>query len=89
MKILSYIVAAMIAGVSFSSLAAQEISQEQAAGHQSIGEVSVSGLTGSTDDAARALRHKANEENAPYYRIIGLDNSGDSSRWSGDAQLYR
>ncbi|HEY0208511.1 YdgH/BhsA/McbA-like domain containing protein [Acerihabitans sp.] len=89
MKIIPYIFTAIIAGLSFSSQATQEISQEQAAGHQRIGTVSVSGLEGSTDDATHALRQKARQENAPYYRIIGVDNPGDSSAWSGDAELYR
>ncbi|WP_410015725.1 DUF1471 domain-containing protein [Sodalis sp. RH24] len=89
MKLLPYLFTAIVAGISFSSQAAQEINQQQAAGHQSIGTVSVSGLAGSTDDAVHALRQKAREENAPYYRIIGVDNPGDSSTWSGDAELYR
>ncbi|NDL61884.1 YdgH/BhsA/McbA-like domain containing protein [Acerihabitans arboris] len=89
MKILPYIFASIVAGISFPSQATQEINQAQAAGHQSIGTVSISGLAGSTDDAINALRQKAKQENAPYYRIVGVENSGDSSDWSGDAELYR
>lgn len=89
MKVLPYLFASLVAGMSFSALATQEINQEQAAGHQSIGEVSISGVDGSTDDAYRALRNKAQEDNAPYYRIIGVANTGDSSSWSGGAELYR
>lgn len=89
MKIVLYLFAAIISGMSFSSLATQEINQEQAASHQLIGEVSISGVRGSTDDAFDALRNKAEKVNAPYYRIIGVQNSGDSSDWSGGADLYR
>ena len=90
MKIIPYILASAIAGVSFASLAdSQEINQQQALGHQSIGEVSVSGVSGPLDHADRALEKKAAEEQAPYYRVIGIGNSGDSSKWSGSAQLYR
>ncbi|MEA9392018.1 YdgH/BhsA/McbA-like domain containing protein [Acerihabitans sp. TG2] len=90
MKIIPYIVASVIAGVSFSSLAAsREIDQQQALAHQSIGVVSVYDISGPLDHADHVLEKKANADHAPYYRVIGLSSSGDSGNYSGEAQLYR
>ena len=90
MKIIPYILATVIAGVSFTCLAAsQEINQQQALQHQSIGVVSVSDVSGPLDHADHMLEKKADAAHAPYYRIIGLGDSSDSNNWSGDAQLYR
>jgi hypothetical protein len=51
--------------------------------------VSVSGISGSPDDAIHALKQKATADGATHYRIIGLDNPGDSSDWRGTAEVYR
>jgi len=89
MKIVSYFFAAMIAGMSFSALAAQQINEDQTSGHQLIGDVSISGVRGSTDDAVRALAAKADKDNGSYFHIIELDSPGNSSDWMGNAQVYR
>lgn len=89
MKIISCLFAAMIAVMSFGALAAQEINGDQTAGHQLIGDVSISGVRGSTDDAVRALAAKADKDNGSYFHIIELDSPGNSSDWIGNAQVYR
>lgn len=89
MKLYHYIAAAVMATASFSSLAATQVGHDRAANLQSIGVVSVSGIAGSPDDAVSALKSKATEQGASYYRIIGLDNPGDSSSWRGNAVIYR
>jgi len=90
MKKLTVILAgALFATASFSTLAASPVNQEQAQGLQSIGSVSVSNARGSLDDATRQLSQKAEEMGASHYRIIGVENPGDSSLWSGTAEIYR
>ncbi|CAM4139172.1 DUF1471 domain-containing protein [Serratia silvae] len=93
MKLLPYIAAALIATASFSTLAAsmgaKQVDSVQASSMQSIGVVSVSGISGSPDDAIDALKQKATEDGGTHYRIIGLDNPGDSSGWRGTAEVYR
>jgi len=90
MKKMTVILAgALFATASFSTLAASPVNQEQAQGLQSIGSVSVSNARGSLDDATRQLSQKAEEMGASHYRIIGVENPGDSSLWSGTAEIYR
>ncbi|RWR00834.1 hypothetical protein ED28_16910 [[Pantoea] beijingensis] len=80
---------ALFATTSFTAMAATEIDSQQARGLESIGNVSVSAQRGSIDDAAQKLSQKAEEMGATHYRIVGLDNPGDSSMWSGTAELYK
>lgn len=80
---------ALLATASFSSLAATSVNREQAQGLQSIGSVSVSNAHGSMDDATRQLSQKAEEMGANHYRVIGVENPGDSSLWRGTAEIYR
>lgn len=54
-----------------------------------IGVVSVSGVPGSTDDAINQLREKAQKIGGSKIQIVGLGTPGDSSLWSGTAQVYR
>lgn len=90
MKKLTVILAgALFATASFSTLAASPVNHEQAEGLQSMGSVSVSNARGSLDDATRQLSQKAEEMGASHYRIIGVENPGDSSLWSGTAEIYR
>lgn len=93
MKLLPCITAALIATATFSTMAAtmsaKQIDSAQASAMQSIGVVSVSGISGSPSDAIHALKQKATEDGATHYRIIGLDNPGDSSDWRGTAEVYR
>lgn len=80
---------ALFAATSFTAMAATPIDHEQAQGLQSMGSVSVSAVSGSLDDATRQLSQKAEEMGATHYRIVGVDNPGDSSLWSGTAEIYR
>lgn len=93
MKLLPCIAAALIATASFSTLAvtmgAKQVDSTQANTMQRMGVVSVSGISGSPSDAIHALKQKATEDGATHYRVIGLDNPGDSSDWRGTAEIYR
>ncbi|MDT0177463.1 YdgH/BhsA/McbA-like domain containing protein [Pantoea sp. RRHST58] len=80
---------ALLATASFTTLAATPVDQDQAQGLQSLGSVSVSNARGSLDDATRQLSQKAEEMGASHYRVIGVENPGDSSLWRGTAEIYR
>lgn len=84
-----FLAGALLATVSFSTLAATPVSQDEAQGLQSIGSVSVTNARGSLDDATRQLSQKAEEMGASHYRVIGVENPGDSSLWRGTAEIYR
>ncbi|MCX8956732.1 YdgH/BhsA/McbA-like domain containing protein [Erwinia psidii] len=79
----------MAAATSFSALSATSVDQSQSQNLQEMGTVSISGVRGSLDDATHRLREKAQDAGASYYRIIGVDNPGDSSLWTGTAKMYR
>jgi len=81
--------AALLASASFTTFAASPLSEAQTQDLQSSGTVSVSGVRGSLDDATRQLSQKAEEMGASHYRVIGMQNPGDSSMWSGSAEIYR
>lgn len=81
MKLIPSIAAVLIAAASFSTFAAplssvKQVNSEQAANLQSLGVVSVSGISGSPHDAIHALKEKAAADGASHYRIIGLDTPG-------------
>ncbi|QKJ88167.1 DUF1471 domain-containing protein [Paramixta manurensis] len=80
---------ALFALSSFTAMAATEVDAQQAQNLNPIGDVSVSGVRGSIDDATRHLARKADEMGATHYRVIGVENPGDSSLWSGSAEIYR
>ncbi|AJI83170.1 putative biofilm stress and motility protein A [Yersinia enterocolitica] len=89
MKLLPVIAAALIATASFATMAAQEVSSEQAIKLQSIGVISLSNVSGSPTDVESALKAKADADGASHYRIIGISNPGDSSNYSASAEIYR
>ncbi|HGE9139492.1 TPA: DUF1471 domain-containing protein [Yersinia enterocolitica] len=89
MKLLPVIAAALIATASFATMAAQEVSSEQATKLQSIEVISLSNVSGSPTDVESALKAKADADGASHYRIIGISNPGDSSNYSASAEIYR
>ncbi|WP_313698070.1 YdgH/BhsA/McbA-like domain containing protein [Pantoea sp.] len=88
-KLNAVLAGALLSTASLTTFAAAPIDHSQAQGMQSIGSVSVSGVRGSLDDANRQLSQKAEAMGASHYRVIGVDNPGDSSLWSGTAEIYR
>lgn len=89
-KMLPAVIAAtLLAATSFSTLAATQVEQSQAAELHSIGTVSVNGVRGTLDDATRHLAKKADAMGASSFRVIGANTPGDSSFWSGNAEIYR
>lgn len=88
-KLPAVIAVALFATTSFTAMAATEITRQQAHDLQSMGSVSVSAVSGSLDDATRMLSQKAEAMGATHYRVVGVDNPGDSSLWSGTAEIYR
>ncbi|CNH34462.1 putative biofilm stress and motility protein A [Yersinia thracica] len=89
MKLLPIIAAALIATASFATMAAQEVSPEQATKLQSMGVISLSNVSGSPTDVESALNAKADADGASHYRVIGISNPGDSSHYSASAEIYR
>ncbi|MGK3143276.1 DUF1471 domain-containing protein [Pantoea sp. C2G6] len=88
-KVNAVVAGVLLATASFATFAAVPVDRSQAQDMQSLGSVSVSSVRGSLDDASRQLSQKAAESGASHYRIIGVDNPGDSSLWSGTAEIYR
>ncbi|WP_342754007.1 YdgH/BhsA/McbA-like domain containing protein [Pantoea sp. MBD-2R] len=88
-KLAGLIAAAFLATASFSTLAATQVDESQTQNLQQMGTVSVQGVSGSLDDATAQLAQKAEEMGATHYRIIRADTPGDSSLWSGNAEIYR
>lgn len=88
-KLPAVIAVALFATTSFTAMAATEVDAQQAQDLQNIGSVSVAAIGGSLDDATRQLSHKAEEMGATHYRVVGVQNPGDSSLWSGTAEIYR
>ncbi|CNI58926.1 YdgH/BhsA/McbA-like domain containing protein [Yersinia bercovieri] len=88
MKLLPIIAAAFIATASFATMAAQEVSPEQATKLQSMGVISISNVSGSPMDVESALNEKATADGASHYRVIGMSNPGDSSNYSASAEIY-
>ncbi|AJJ62437.1 YdgH/BhsA/McbA-like domain containing protein [Yersinia aldovae] len=89
MKLLPVIAATLIATASFTTMAAQEVNSTQATKLQSMGVISLSNISGSPMDVESALDAKAMASGAGYYRIIGMSNPGDSSRYIASAEIYR
>ena len=81
--------ATLLAATSFSALAATQVNGSQASSLQSIGSVQVSGVRGTLDDATHQLAKKADALGASHYRVVSADTPGDSSMWSGTAEIYR
>ncbi|MEH4158420.1 DUF1471 domain-containing protein [Klebsiella variicola] len=73
----------------FSSQAAEQITQAEEHNLTSIGTVSVTNQSGSPDDIVNILEQKASKAGANYFRIIGINNPGDSSHWIGVAEIYK
>ncbi|WLS80027.1 DUF1471 domain-containing protein [Erwinia pyri] len=89
MKLPALLAATLFAATSFSALAATPVDEAQSQNMQAMGTVSISGVNGSLDDATRQLSQKAQEMGASHYRVIRADTPGDSSLWSGNAEIYR
>ncbi|WP_034943900.1 YdgH/BhsA/McbA-like domain containing protein [Erwinia oleae] len=89
MKLPALFVAAVLAATSFSALAATQVDQDQSQNLQAAGTVTISNVNGSLDDANRQLKAKAEEKGASHYRVIRAETPGDSSLWSGTAEIYR
>lgn len=72
--------------LSFSTLAAQSISTEQAKTMQSIGTISVNGVDGTLADTVDALSKKADEQGASAYHITEAYQNGN---WHATAVIYK
>jgi methylmalonyl-CoA mutase cobalamin-binding subunit len=62
---------------------------QRAAAETKIGVVSVSGISGSSDDAVKKLQEKAEAIGGSKLYVFSLGTPGDSSHWMGNAEVYR
>ncbi|MDE1185639.1 MAG: DUF1471 domain-containing protein [Pantoea sp.] len=89
MKVINMVVAAMVMGaVSFSALAAKEVTKEQVKewNLKKIGTVNTTAETTSPMDAKAELSKLADEKGGEYYLIIAGREHG---KFSGVADVYK
>lgn len=79
-------VLSVLSVLSFGAFAADSIGADQAQSRQSLGTVSVGGISSSPMDMRAELSKKAEEQGASSYRIIEA-RSGDN--WHATAELYK
>lgn len=72
--------------LSFGALAAQSINNSQASNMQSIGTITLNGVTDAPSDIAKAVSDKATQQGATAYRIVEARNSDN---WHVTAELYK
>ncbi|MHA6309211.1 YdgH/BhsA/McbA family protein [Hafnia paralvei] len=85
----SFFVVVMLAGSSFSSLAATEINYSDIKAHQKVSSISVEIQNGTIDDVMNALSSKADEQGAEYYRVTGVGTEGMGDTMQGTADIYK
>lgn len=90
-KITAAVILALSASFASTAFAAPlpQVLNGSPAGQNQIGVVSISGVSGSTDDAINQLQVKAEQIGGSKINITGLGTPGNSSLWSGTAQVYR
>lgn len=76
----------ILSSLSFGAFAADSVSTEQAQNMQSIGTVSVSGVSASPMDIREQLSQKAESQGASAYRVIEAYNNGN---YHATAELYK
>lgn len=87
MNIKSTVAALSVLSVlSFGAFAADSIGADQVQNRQSLGTVSVGGISSSPMDMRAELNKKAEEQGASSYRIIEA-RTGDN--WHATAELYK
>lgn len=87
MKIKSSLAAlAVLSSLSFGVFAAQPIDNSQAANMQSVGTVTVSGVSAAPSDIREALSAKADEMGASAFRVVELREDGN---YHATAEIYK
>ena len=89
MKVFKWVVASMMMGaISFSALAAQEVTKEEVKkmNLQKIGTVNTTAETTSPMDAKKVLSQLADEKGGKYYLIIAGREHG---KFSATADVYK
>lgn len=83
------VLASAFTTTAFAGALPEVISNSQAIQQQPIGVVSVSGISGTPEDATLQLQQKAAKLGGSSIRIVALGTPSDSSLWFGNAQVYR
>lgn len=89
LTIITMLLSVFISVPVFSSQIPQVISVKESEARESMGNVSVSAVPGSSDDAIKELQKKAGSMGGSKIRIISLGTPGDSSYWMGNAEVFR
>ncbi|TQI78448.1 uncharacterized protein DUF1471 [Serratia fonticola] len=76
----------LLSAVSFGASAANLVTDDQASNLQSIGTITVSGVTGAPSDIRQALSDKADQQGAKAYRVIEAYENGN---WHATAEIYK
>ncbi len=89
--VIKYFFCAMILlpGIASAAELPALIDSKETSQHQYIGVVSVSSISGSTDEAINRLKKKAAKDGGRFIKITALGTTGDSSMWLGVADVYR
>ena len=76
----------LLSAVSFGASDANLVTDDQASNLQSIGTITVSGVTGAPSDIRQALSDKADQQGAKAYRVIEAYENGN---WHATAEIYK
>ncbi|MGE9552604.1 peroxide/acid stress response protein YhcN [Erwinia amylovora] len=76
----------ILSALSFGSFAADSVNTEQAQNMQSIGTISVSGVSASPMDINAQLNQKADAQGASAYRVVEAYVNGN---YHATAELYK
>lgn len=76
----------LLSAISFGASAANLVTGDQASNLQSIGTITVSGVTGAPSDIRQALSDKADQQGAKAYRVIEAYENGN---WHATAEIYK
>ncbi|MDU6411363.1 MAG: peroxide/acid stress response protein YhcN [Yersiniaceae bacterium] len=78
--------ASTLSALSFGAFAAQSIDATQAASLQSMGTISVSGVSAAPSDVRQALSEKADNKGAKAYRVVEAYINGN---YHATAEIYQ
>ncbi|QCR34936.1 peroxide/acid stress response protein YhcN [Nissabacter sp. SGAir0207] len=76
----------ILSALSFGAFAAQSVDANQAAGLQSMGTITVSGVTAAPSDIRQQLSEKADSKGAKAYRVVEAYTNGN---YHATAEIYQ
>lgn len=89
LKASAFIAAVLFSSAAFSSPLPELINSHTSRAQERIGVVSISGISGSSDNAVKKLQEKAQALGGTKIQVISMGTPGDSSHWMGNAIVYK